>query len=407
MHKFRRAIMAVAIGAVAIAIVAPGSTEAEAVTPLAPLFHGSVLKHAKVGRAFHATVAAKGRPVAAITATTALPAGFTFTDLGIGRGTLAGTFAVPGTFVIGFQATNTDPATNIQWTATESLTVTVTGIAAVSTYCGQRTGAPATSKVMVIYEENHSYSSIIGSASAPTINSYAQSCGKATNYQALTHPSLPNYMASTSGVSYASSPWSSDCSPSVSCSTANNNIFNQVGPTHWKSYAESMTSNCSGSGPSVASRHIPAEYYTNLASSCATNVVPLGTTTSGALHADVAAGTIPTFTTVTPNQINNMHDGTITQGDNWLSTWIPVITSGPDYQSGHLTILIVWDEGSGSGNIASTVAMLAISPYGVPGTSSATAFTHYSLLKAAEDVAGVSELGLAATANSLRTAFGF
>ncbi|MEI7859151.1 MAG: alkaline phosphatase family protein [Acidimicrobiales bacterium] len=407
MRKFRRAIMAVAIGAVAIAIVAPGSTEAEAVTPLAPLFHGSVLKHAKVGRAFHATVAAKGRPVAAITATTALPAGFTFTDLGIGRGTLAGTFAVPGTFVIGFQATNTDPATNIQWTATESLTVTVTGIAAVSTYCGQRTGAPATSKVMVIYEENHSYSSIIGSASAPTINSYAQSCGKATNYQALTHPSLPNYMASTSGVSYASSPWSSDCSPSVSCSTANNNIFNQVGPTHWKSYAESMTSNCSGSGPSVASRHIPAEYYTNLASSCATNVVPLGTTTSGALHADVAAGTIPTFTTVTPNQINNMHDGTITQGDNWLSTWIPVITSGPDYQSGHLTILIVWDEGSGSGNIASTVAMLAISPYVVPGTSSATAFTHYSLLKAAEDVAGVSELGLAATANSLRTAFGF
>ena len=407
MRKFRRAIMAVAIGAVAIAIVAPGSTEAEAVTPLAPLFHGSVLKHAKVGRAFHATVAAKGRPVAAITATTALPAGFTFTDLGIGRGTLAGTFAVPGTFVIGFQATNTDPATNIQWTATESLTVTVTGIAAVSTYCGQRTGAPATSKVMVIYEENHSYSSIIGSTSAPTINSYAQSCGKATNYQALTHPSLPNYMASTSGVSYASSPWSSDCSPSVSCSTANNNIFNQVGPTHWKSYAESMTSNCSGSGPSVASRHIPAEYYTNLASSCATNVVPLGTTTSGALHADVAAGTIPTFTTVTPNQINNMHDGTITQGDNWLSTWIPVITSGPDYQSGHLTILIVWDEGSGSGNIASTVAMLAISPYVVPGTSSATAFTHYSLLKAAEDVAGVSELGLAATANSLRTAFGF
>ena len=57
--------------------------------------------------------------------------------------------------------------------------------------------------------------------------------------------------------------------------------------------------------------------------------------------------------------------------------------------------------------MASTVLMLAISPYVVPGTSSATAFTHYSLLKAAEDVAGVSELGNAATANSLRTAFGF
>ncbi len=401
MRIFRRAIMAVMIGVVAVAVVVPGSTEAQALTPLAPVFHGAILKHAKVGKAFHATIAAKARPVAAITATTALPAGLTFTDLGTGRATLTGMFAVPGTYVIGFQATNSEG------TATESLTITVTGIASVSTYCGQRTGTPATSKVMVIYEENHSYSSIIGSPSAPTINSYAQNCGKATNYQALTHPSLPNYMASTSGVSYASTPWSSDCSPSVSCSTANNNIFNQVGPTHWKSYAESMTSNCSGSGSSVAARHIPAEYYTDLASSCATNVVPLGTTTSGALHTDIAAGTMPTFTTVTPNQINNMHDGTITQGDNWLSAWMPMITSGPDYQSGHLTIIIVWDEGSGSGNTASTVLMLAISPYVVPGTSSATAFTHYSLLKAAEDVAGVSELGSAATANSLRTAFGF
>jgi len=189
--------------------------------------------------------------------------------------------------------------------------------------------------------------------------------------------------------------------------TPNDNIFHQVGPSRWKGYVESMSSNCSTSGPNVLARHDPAEYYTDLGASCAVDDVPLGTATSGALLTDVNAGTLPTFATVTPNAIDDMHDGSIAQGDAWLSKWLPIITSGPDYQSGHLTILIVWDEGSGSGNVPSRVPMLAISPYVPHGTSSATAFTHYSLLKAAEDVAGVPELGAAASANSLRSAFGF
>ena len=135
--------------------------------------------------------------------------------------------------------------------------------------------------------------------------------------------------------------------------------------------------------------------------------MPLGTASSGALRTDINAGTLPTFATVTPNAIDDMHDGSIAQGDTWLSLWMSIITSGPDYQSGHLTVLVVWDEGSGSGNVASTVLMLAISPYVAHGTRSATAFTHYSLLKAAEDVAGVPELGAASSAQSLRSAFGF
>jgi hypothetical protein len=110
---------------------------------------------------------------------------------------------------------------------------------------------------------------------------------------------------------------------------------------------------------------------------------------------------------VVPNAQDDMHDGTVAKGDTWLSGWMPIITSGPDYLAGRLTILIVWDEGSGSGVVPSTVLMMAVSPYVPHGARSATAFTHYSLLKAAEDVAGVPELGSAASANSLRTAFGF
>ncbi len=260
---------------------------------------------------------------------------------------------------------------------------------------------------MVIYEENTDASSIYGSSSAPNMTEYAADCGSAQNYQSLTHPSLPNYLASTSGVSYASAPWTTDCNPGGPCLTGNNNIFHQVGATRWKAYAESMSANCSNSGDAYASKHNPAEYYTDISAQCTTNDIPMGTTSSGALHNDVVGGTLPTFSTVTPNLNNDMHDGSIQQADTWLAGWVPQITAGPDYQSGHLTVIIVWDEGSGDGTVASTVAMIAMSPFIVPGTKSSIYFTHYSLLKAAESVANVPQLDGAATANNLRTSFGF
>ncbi len=102
-----------------------------------------------------------------------------------------------------------------------------------------------------------------------------------------------------------------------------------------------------------------------------------------------------------------MHNGSIQQADTWLAGWIDQITAGPDYREGRLAVLVVWDEGSGEGNAASTVAMLTLSPYVTPGAKSSTYFTQYSFLKAAEDVAKVPELAGAASANSLRIAFGF
>jgi hypothetical protein len=274
-------------------------------------------------------------------------------------------------------------------------------------FCGTLQGPPTTTKLMVIYEENRNASAIYGSAAAPDINAYAADCGSAQNYQSLTHPSLPNYLASTSGVSYASAPWNTDCVPGGTCLTANENIFDQVGVSGWRSYVESMSGNCSSTGTDYLARHNPALYYTDLDSACAIDDVPMGTPASGPLAEDVASGTLPTFSTVTPDVDDDMHDGSTAQGDAWLAGWIPVITAGPDYQSGDLTIVIVWDEGSGSGNVASTVPMIVLSPYITPGTTSSTPFTHDSLLKAAEDVAGVPELAGAYTAGDLRTAFGF
>jgi hypothetical protein len=275
-------------------------------------------------------------------------------------------------------------------------------------FCGTLSGTPTTSKLMVIYEENQNASAIYNAAAAPYLNAFAADCGHATDFRSLTHPSLPNYMASTSGVSYAFAPWNGDCLPQIAgCFSSNDNIFNQVGASGWRAYAESMPKNCASTGVDYVARHNPAEYYSDVAAQCPFDDLPMGTPTSGALAIDVADATLPTFSTVTPNLNDDMHSGSVAQGDAWLGTWLPTITSGPDYQSGDLTIAIVWDEGTGTGDVPSTVPMIVLSPYIVPGTTSSAFFTHYSLLKAAEDVAGVPELAEAATAGDLRSAFGF
>ncbi|MGH9078502.1 MAG: alkaline phosphatase family protein, partial [Acidimicrobiales bacterium] len=202
----------------------------------------------------------------------------------------------------------------------------------------------------------------------------------------------------------------SDCEASSSgCRTPAENIFDQVGPGGWKGYAQSMPTACglSDRGPYLA-RHNPAVYYTDLGLTCLGDDVSIGTPASGPLQTDIVNGTLPTFATLTPDVDNDQHDGTLQQADSYLGSWINEIVAGPDYQSGRLAVAIVYDEGAGSGtNSPSTIPAIFMSQFVPPGRTSGLAFTHYSLLAAAEDIAGVPRLGQAASADNLRAAFGF
>jgi hypothetical protein len=142
-----------------------------------------------------------------------------------------------------------------------------------------------------------------------------------------------------------------------------------------------------------AVRHNPAAYYTNL-SDCSSLDVPL------ASPPDLSAK----FTFVTPNLIDDMHDGTVQQGDTWLSTFLPSVLSSSQYQAGRTAVYITWDENDGSGG--NQVATLVIAPSVKPGTQSATVFNHYSLLRTSEEQLGLGLLANAATATSMRSAFG-
>ena len=282
--------------------------------------------------------------------------------------------------------------------------------AAASGPCGTLTSPPAYTHVIWLWLENHSYGTIIGSPQAPYLNSVATECGLATNYHNITHKSLPNYVGATSGLGYqALAKFTGDCGPLPGCVTSAPGIFGQ-GET-WKAYQESMPSNCdTKNSGEYAVHHNPPPYFTTLAG-CATADVPYTQ-----LARDLAAGALPAFSFITPNLLDDMHTGTIAEGDTWLAANLPAILGSHEYTDGSTAVFITWDEGHHGtvGEKCATnktdeschIATIVISPSTKPGTRSATLFNHYSLLRTAEQLLGLPLLGKAASYPSMVPAFG-
>ena len=245
--------------------------------------------------------------------------------------------------------------------------------------------------------ENKPYGSVIGSTNAPYENDLAKACGLATDYRAVTHPSLPNYLAATAGTTFGVT---DDAGPS-SHRISGTSVFQQLSQAglSWRAYDESMPTACD-LNPSgrYAVKHNPAAYYAAVRQQCAVDDVPL----AGHLSQDIDAGNLPSFAFVTPNLCDDTHDCSVQTGDAWLATWIPRIVAGPNYVSGNTVIVLTWDEGVGATNLIPT---LVIGPSVPIGTRSTAALTHYSLLLATEELLGLPALGAAATATSMTSAF--
>jgi phosphatidylinositol-3-phosphatase len=242
--------------------------------------------------------------------------------------------------------------------------------------------------------ENHGYGDIIGSSQAPYINGLATTYGLATNYFAVSHPSLPNYIAATSG---ATQGIADDDGPSSHGLNAPS-IFSQLPGGKSRSLQEGMPANCShsDSGEYVV-RHNPYAYFANIGSGCSSYDVPFASVP------DLSAA----FTFVTPNSIDDMHDGTISDGDNFLKRYVPPLQASPQYQSGNTVIFITWDEDGGPcSGCTNRVPLIVISPY-TNHARDATPYSHYSLLRTSEELLGLSLLGNAASANSMLGKFGF
>jgi phosphatidylinositol-3-phosphatase len=257
-------------------------------------------------------------------------------------------------------------------------------------------------KLLTIVEENHGEQAAL--AQMPYLAALSGTYGRTTAYSAVTHPSLPNYLALVGGSTFGVT---DDASPAAH-PLSGPSVFDQAisaGRTA-KAYIEAMPSPCAlSSSGRYAVRHNPWTYFADPAerAHCRADDVPAGTPSTGPLHDDVTAGTLPTLGWVTPDLCNDAHDCPPRVADDWLRSWLPVIMGGPDFRGGLLAVVVTFDEAEGSGS--NTVLTAVIAP-GVRHVVTATSCSHYCWTRYAAELAGVPPLRQAATSTSLGTAFG-
>ena len=243
--------------------------------------------------------------------------------------------------------------------------------------------------VVIIVEENKPATSILGNADAPYLNSLATESALAANYTAVTHPSLPNYLALTSGTTAGIT---NDCNPPGGrCQAHVRSIADEIDASGrtWKMYAEGMPAPCTKSNSGrYAVKHNPFLYYPSVTKDtayCAAHVVPFTQ-----LSYDLAsASAFPDYAFISPDLCNDMHDCPVRTGDAWLAHVVPTILASAAFTGRNSLLVITWDEGSRSDNAVSTIFT---GPAVKSGYRSAVAYNHYSLLHTIEQAWGLTPL---------------
>ena len=238
----------------------------------------------------------------------------------------------------------------------------------------------ATQHVFVIVMEN---SSLATALRTPSISALAAKYTLATNYRAVSSPSLPNYLALTSGSTWGITDDAYHVLPAGGLGAQ----LTAAGVS-WRAYMEGLTSaGCLGSPYPYALKHNPFAYY---GGSCPANVVPLD-----ALDGDLARDT-PSFVWITPGLCHDGHDCALAEAGPWLEGLVARIVASSAWRD-HGALFVVWDEGDGR----SSVVPLIVATADLAGRRVGGAYDHYSLLAAIEDRFGLSRLGAAKDARPL------
>ncbi len=271
--------------------------------------------------------------------------------------------------------------------------------------CRALTPAPAvrptawTGTVFTIVMENHSRGDIIGNAAAPFINGLAREGAEAVGYHdSFVHPSEPNYVWMVAGENFG---YLTDDDPSGSNTIAStSHLADQIenGGLTWKTYQENMGEPCGlTSHGSYAAKHNPFIFFNDVNGWDGQSFHPAGRCTEhvvdfSQLDVDLAGTQMPDYAFITPNLVNDMHDGSVAQGDAWLAAEVPKIMASDRYKNGG-ALFVLWDEGSSQGD---DPPFIAISPNVKPGYVSQTNYDTSAFLKTVQAMLGVEALPCAA-----------
>jgi phospholipase C len=236
--------------------------------------------------------------------------------------------------------------------------------------------------VFVVVMENKSYAEAIAE---PFTAQLAAGNALATNYHAVAHPSLPNYLALTSGSTHGITDDGYHVLPDAGIGRQ----LTDAG-VPWRAYMEGMGANCLAGNNAYAIKHDPFAYY---GGACPANVVSLDQ-----LSFDLATPAPgPRFSWITPNLCHDGHDCSARVADTFLSQLVGHIIDSPAFRDNGV-LFITWDEDDGSAS--NRVPLIALGA-SVQAGGSDRQYDHYSLLATVEDMLGVSRLGAAASAITL------
>lgn len=225
---------------------------------------------------------------------------------------------------------------------------------------------PKLDHVVLVVFENKERSAVLGNGAAPAFDRLARDYVDLTQYFALTHPSLPNYLALVSGSTHGIR---DDCS---SCTVTGKTIGDELTAAgrSWGAYAEGYPSS-----PRFARKHVPFLSFPRGGE----HVHPL---------AALRPGRLPGFALVVPDLCHDMHDCPVATGDRWLAAFVRPLLRVP-----RTVVFVVFDEGTtalgGGGHIAAIAAGTAARRH----VAYRARTGHYALLRTIEDLLRIAPLG--------------
>ena len=267
----------------------------------------------------------------------------------------------------------------------------------------QTAAVPNYDHIFFVIDENHSRTQVIGPA--PYLTGLANAGAQSTAYNAVSHPSLPNYLALTDGTTHGVT------------DDGTGYVFNGNTIAHaisgsgrsWKGYMEDLPAPCDNTSGSsgYAKKHDPFMYFSDITSNPArcNRVVPFTQ-----FNSDLTNNTAPNFIWVTPNLCNDGHDCGNNVVDGWLQNEMAVIQGSQWYAQGG-KVIITYDEGDTGGGLNGTdgghIVTITVSNADKGHGQNAASGDHYGTLRSIEEAYGLGLLANAADARNgdLRTTF--
>jgi hypothetical protein len=237
--------------------------------------------------------------------------------------------------------------------------------------------------IVIIMFENKEFGTVIGNSRMPVYNELARKYTLLTQYYAVTHPSLPNYIALIGGDTFDIDTNCNDCFVNA---ISLPDLIEASGRT-WRTYQEDMPEPCYlGDTHIYVQKHNPFIYFDPIrtdATRCEQSIVDLD-----ALQADIDSGSLPNFIFITPNLCNDAHDCPVRFADVWLEELLGRLVPALEAEGPSYLLVLLFEEGQGNSSCCDLpaeaggrVPVVLYSPLAKNGFEDDTPYTHYSLLK--------------------------